>query len=91
MAEYQITAVRMSNNLLGSGHEHITDVMLSDGLMYAVALVINLIKAGHTFIVTDGFRTVAVGVVPAEGLRREYIRTYADGIWSDNLLALRRV
>jgi hypothetical protein len=39
--------------------------------------------------VSDGTRSVTVGVVRPEN-RPPYIRTYADGVWTDNLLALPR-
>lgn len=38
-------------------------------------------------VVTDGKNTVNVGVVDTTP---KYLRTYADGIWTDNLLALPR-
>jgi hypothetical protein len=37
--------------------------------------------------VSDGARHVLVGVVDATP---KYIRTYADNVWTDNLLALPR-
>jgi hypothetical protein len=39
---------------------------------------------GQAFV-SDGVRNVLVGVVDATP---KYVRTYADGVWTDNLLAL---
>jgi hypothetical protein len=41
-------------------------------------------KGGKAFVVSGGYRA-AVGVVNANP---PYIRTYADGVWTDNLFAL---
>jgi len=49
--------------------------------------MIDFIGGGGQAFVTDGVRSVAVGVVHANP---PYIRTYADGVWTDNLLALPR-
>ena len=89
MAEYQITAIRMSGGPY-TGHEHIAEVQLSNSIIYTVDRIIGFIRAGHTFIVSDGPLTVLVGDVPASPEHRAYIRTYADGVWTDNLLALPR-
>jgi hypothetical protein len=75
----------------GQRHEHIADVRWNnpaDGTT-GESTRENMIdwiknKAGNAFV-SDGVRQVAVGVVDATP---PYIRTYADGVWTDNLLAL---
>jgi hypothetical protein len=74
----------------GSGHEHISDVRWyspSDGKMDAspVANIVKFINEKNRAYVCDGHRIVDVGVVDANP---PYIRTYADKVWTDNLLAL---
>ena len=49
--------------------------------------MVKWISAGNLGYVTDGARRVQVRVVDAQP---PYIRTWADGVWSDNLLALPR-
>jgi hypothetical protein len=49
--------------------------------------MVDWIDQGGEAWVTDGRRSVRIRVVRAHP---PYIRTYADGVWSDNLLALPR-
>jgi hypothetical protein len=49
--------------------------------------MVDWIEAGGQAIVSDGVNTVKVHVVNASP---KYIQTYADGKWTDNLLALPR-
>ena len=44
-------------------------------------------EAGHTAYVSDGRNTSQVGVVHHQH-GQPYLRTHADGKWTDNLLAL---
>jgi Protein of unknown function (DUF3892) len=83
-----VTAIHLAG---GSGHEHISDVQWrnpADGNtgQSSKATMVDWIKnkAGDARV-TDGTNEVQVGVV--EGTP-PYIRTYADGTWTDNLLAL---
>lgn len=86
-----ITHVHMSPS--GRRHEHIAEVQWrnpdsgSTGAS-AVAEVVSWIenKNGEAQV-TDGRRTAEVGVVDA---KPKHLRTYADGVWTDNLLALPR-
>lgn len=49
--------------------------------------VINAIEGGmHTFYTMVRSNSASVGVV--NGAHGKYLRTYADGKWNDNLLAL---
>lgn len=82
-----IVAVHMEG---GNQHEHITKVKWQDGSasnISTTAQMVEWIKAGNKAYVTDGRNTVEVGVVEA---RPPHLRTFADGKWTDNLLALPR-
>ncbi len=85
----QITAVHMVG---GQGHEHIasvrwTNVSTRETGETSRADMVTYIEAGNTAFVTDGLNKAWVGVVNATP---KYIRTHADGKWTDNLLALPR-
>jgi len=86
----EITAVHMVG---GAFHEHIAEVRWVNpasgarGQSTRAAMVAFLRKPGSRAYVTDGHRTVEVGVVEATP---PYIKTHADGVWTDNLLALPR-
>ena len=82
-----ITARHMEG---GARHEHIASVRWrnpSDNStgQSARAEMVRWIDAGGAARVSDGTTEVAVGVVRGSP---PYIRTYADGKWTDNLLAL---
>jgi hypothetical protein len=86
-----ITHVRLSSE--GQRHEHIIEVKWrnpDDGKTGSntVAEMVDWIenKKGKAKV-TDGRNTVDVGVVDA---KPKYLRTYADGVWTDNLLSLPR-
>jgi hypothetical protein len=86
-----ITEVHMSAG--GSAHEHIASVRWRNPSSGATgentrAQMIDWIEGGGVARVRDATGDdVAVGVVKATPA---YIRTYADGIWTDNLLSLPR-
>jgi hypothetical protein len=75
------------------GHEHIASVKWRNpsdsqtGSSTIEQMVDFIEKQKGRVQVTDGHRTVEVGVVNAQP---KYIRTHADGVWTDNLLALPR-
>lgn len=77
----------------GTGHEHITMVEWFDpsenktDRSYATQ-VIGFLESNGVAKVTDGKTTVDVGVVNGE--KRKYLRTHANGKWTDNLLSLPR-
>jgi hypothetical protein len=85
-----ITHIRQAG---GRGHEHITDVKWRDpadgkvGESSVPIMVAWIENKGGKAKVTDGQRTVDVGVIKAQP---PYLRTHADGVWTDNLLALPR-
>ncbi len=86
----EITAVHMVG---GEYHQHIGAVAWTNpasgvtGQSTRAAMVTFLLVPGNRAYVTDGQHTVEVGVVDADP---PYIRTHADGVWTDNLLALPR-
>ncbi|WP_437594961.1 DUF3892 domain-containing protein [Sorangium sp. So ce1000] len=75
----------------GEGHEHITHVRwlnraTGKGTIIPTAVMVEWIKGKKGVAkVTDGKSTVTVGVVDKP---RPHLRTYADGKWTNNLLAL---
>jgi hypothetical protein len=84
-----VTRIRLTG---GTYHEHISDVMWRNSAtgetgQSTKAAMVHYIDSGARAQVTDGRNTVDVGVVRASS---PYIRTYADGKWTDNLLALPR-
>ncbi|MEB2311793.1 MAG: DUF3892 domain-containing protein [Polyangiaceae bacterium] len=82
MADAQVTCITKT----GSSHEHITHLGGSTW-KWPVADVIASIEAKtNTFFTLVGGKRANVGVV--NGANGKYVRTHADGAWSDNLLAL---
>ena len=90
MPHCQITCITKPH--VNSRHEHITHVGNPAWSMKRLTVqdVIQRIKNNvDTFYVKDAYGNIAhVGVVPASALQGEYLRTHADGKWTDNLLAL---
>ena len=86
-----ITQIHM--NGAGNRHEHIASVKWRNpdtektGTSTVAEMVDFIENQKGVAKVTDGHRTVDVGVVDA---KPRYIRTHADGVWTDNLLALPR-
>ena len=88
----EITNVHMVG---GTTHEHISSLKWKNTTTASVGestrqqLVDWLSVQGNEAIVRHGGASAFVGVVrPSNG--PNYVRTYADGIWTDNLLALPR-
>jgi len=85
-----VTAVHMTG---GSGHEHIAEVQWADpqttnsGRSSRAEMVRWIREGGVAKVHGNDGSVSTVGVVDANP---PYIRTYADGIWNDNLLALPR-
>lgn len=89
MADVQVTCIKKSHAL--STHEHITHLgNPQSNWMWTREQVIASIDAKmNTFFVKDPNtgKRADIGVVrPAD--RAAYLRTYADGVWNDNLLSL---
>ena len=84
----QITQIHLVG---GNRHEHIASVMWRNpqdngtGENTRSEMVAWLNTPGAQAVVITATRTVEVGVVDANP---PYIRTHADGVWTDNLLAL---
>ena len=89
--QIQITAIRLSG---GTTHEHIERLWwttASGGGDNSRAEIVAWIEnnIAQAYVLDAGNRRADVGVVvPARG--EKYLRTHADGIWTDNLLALPR-
>jgi hypothetical protein len=88
----QITAIRLAG---GERHEHITDVRWSSAFTSAGQSTCRGIvdwlstNSANRAVVAGGAKYVDVAVVQPPG-GSAYIRTKADGEWTDNLLALPR-
>ncbi|MET8978964.1 DUF3892 domain-containing protein [Streptomyces sp. NPDC004539] len=90
----QITAVRLSTG--GTTHEHITHLWWTNqassetGHSTRAQLVDWIENQGGKAYTSDrtGHRTEVAVVTPARG--EKYLRTRADGVWTNNLLALPR-
>jgi hypothetical protein len=86
----RVTTVHMEG---GESHEHIARVRWTNpqtgdsGQSTREQMIEYLRKPGTRAFVTDGERTVNIRIVEAEP---PYIRTHADGVWTNNLLALPR-
>lgn len=85
-----VTAVHMEG---GQQHEHIAEVQWQNpqsrdtGRSSRAAMVDFIKNKNGDARVNDGRNEVQVGVVEAQP---PYLRTHADGKWTDNLLALPR-
>lgn len=85
MADCRITCISKA----GHGHEHITYVGGTEWKWSMEDVVASIAAKTNTFYVIDprSRKRADVGVVrPTYGT--PYLRTYADGIWNDNLLSL---
>ncbi len=93
MADYRIDCVNKPNR--NSPHEHITNVggpnpdgngRWKDTMANVVALIE---RKAHRFYTNEGGAIAWVGVrTSASGLK--FLQTHADGVWRDNLLALKQ-
>ena len=88
MREFQVTCVTKPNRF--STHEHITHIgNTSDKWKITRELAIQKIESKQeAFYTVDRIsgRKMYIGVVRESG-KFPYLRTHADGKWSDNLLA----
>ncbi|SHT51646.1 Uncharacterised protein [Mycobacteroides abscessus subsp. abscessus] len=89
----RITAIRLSG---GATHQHITRLWwtnpaTSESSNNSRAEIIGWMETqnGKAYVEDTARHRVEVGVVtPSSGAK--YLRTYADGVWTNNLLALPR-
>lgn len=83
----QVIARRMSG---GSGHEHISMLRWTDGTETkdsTRADMVTFVKGGgQAYVTASGYTAYLRVRQTASGT--EYVQTYADGVWKDNLLAL---
>ncbi len=92
MADYRIDCVNKPNR--NSPHEHITHVggPNPNGVgrwKEPVATVVRLIESKtHRFYTSEGGVSAFV-MVRTSAAGNKYLQTYADGVWKDNLLALK--
>ena len=89
MASHRIICITKSAP--HGGHEHITHAgNPGAGWNWSVEQIVQSIdNKTNSFYVHDDRtgKQATVGVVRAQG-KRPFIRTYADGVWNDNLLSL---
>ena len=81
MQRYRITRTSRS----GDAHEDITAIWTDTGLSWPTAHAVAHLKDpnGSRFFTEDGYNKAEIGVY-----RERFLRTHADGVWSNNLLAL---
>ncbi|WNG28435.1 DUF3892 domain-containing protein [Cystobacter fuscus] len=87
MADVQVTCITKADR--ASGHEGITHIggPGGNGWKWTVAAVIASIRAKtNTFYTLVDGKRADIGIV--EGKNGDYLRTYADRTWNDNLLSL---
>lgn len=87
------TKVRLSNG--GYHHEHITHIAwVQDGTtvekVSTRAEMVTFVEGGGKAYVKDAKGNIAYLAVRVSSAGNKYVQTYADGIYSDNLLALPR-
>jgi hypothetical protein len=87
MADARVTCITKPNR--ESPHEHITHLGGTGWKWTREEVIASIDARTNTFHVLDAAGDRAnVGVVDPKNGRARYVRTYADGIWKDNLLAL---
>jgi hypothetical protein len=87
MADARVKCITKPNR--DSQHEHITHLGGQDWKWTREQVIASIDQKTNTFHVIDaaGHRS-DVGVVDPGNGRSRYVRTYADGDWNNNLLAL---
>jgi len=87
MNEFQVTCITKPDRF--SRHEHITHIGSQGDWCItreaAIRRIENNTEAFYTINAATG-RKAYIGVVRENG-KAPYLKTYADGIWNDNLLA----
>ena len=84
MADLQVTCVNKPDR--NSPHEAITHLGGSWGKKTRLQIVNEITGNVNSYYTLVNGKRANVGVYPKEN--PSYVRTYADGYWSDNLLAL---
>ena len=84
MADVQVTCITKPDR--NSSHEGITHLGGATWKWPRADVIRSIRAKTNSFYTLVGGRRADVGVV--EGPHGPYVRTYADGVWNDNLLAL---
>lgn len=84
MADAQVTCINKQPR--NNPHEGITHLGGSSWRWTRQQVIDSINDGSNTFYTFVGGRRADVGVV--HGSNGDYVRTYADGQWNDNLLAL---
>lgn len=84
MADAQVTCITKPNR--SSTHEGITHLGGSGWKWTRAQVIASIREKTNTFFTMVGGKRANIGVV--DGPNGPYVRTYADGVWNDNLLAL---
>jgi hypothetical protein len=84
MSDLQITCINKQPR--NDPHEGITHLGGAWGKWTRQQVVDSIKTKTHTFFTRVNGKRADVGVV--DGPNGAYVRTYADGVWNDNLLAL---
>jgi hypothetical protein len=84
MADVQITCINKQPR--NNTHEGITHLGNSSGKWSRASVISWIETRAHTFYTYVDGKRADVGVVDGPG--GKYVRTYADGYYNDNLLAL---
>ena len=87
MADVRVTCINKPDR--NSPHDRITHLGGGTWKWTAQQVIASIKAQTNTFYVIDalGHRSDVVVVTPTDG-RPPYLRTYADGDWNNNLLAL---
>jgi hypothetical protein len=84
MADVQITCINKQPR--NNPHEGITHLGNADGRWTRDQVTAWIQSGAHTFFTRVNGRRADIGVF--QGPNGPYLKTYADGVWNDNLLAL---
>ncbi len=84
MADVQVTCVNKQPR--ADPHEGITHLGGANWRWTRQQVIDSINNGTNTFYTLVGGRRANVGVI--SGPAGPYVRTYADGVWNDNLLAL---
>lgn len=85
MADVQVTCINKVDR--NSSHEGITHLGGSTWKWSRSQVITSIRGRTNTFFTQVARRRADIGVV--DGPHGPYVRTYADGVWNDNLLALK--
>jgi hypothetical protein len=87
MADVRVTCITKPDR--DNSHEHITHLGGNGWKWTREQVIASIEQETNTFFVLDAAKHRAdVKVVDPGNGRARYVRTYADGVWTDNLLAL---